>query len=169
MLIYSNYIQRTLSKISEALGVWKKGINCETLEEQASADDKRLLSSLQSWAEGEAPKKRTAAVKCAQESCQTAAHPWWPAGSWAKLDYGTRNGLWTTKKESSNTSEVTKLEFTFKRLRLKNSSLSLFNNLSCYFSFSIPKVKMAFPSRGTPMSLPKGKLTKLHLYVCVQM
>lgn len=69
----------------------------------------------------------------------------------------------------SNTYEVTKLELTFKKLRLKNSSLSLFNTLSCYFSFSIPQDKMAFPARGTPISLPKGKLTELHLYLCVQM
>lgn len=65
MLIYSNYIQRTFSKIFQALGVWERGINCQILEEQASADHKRLASSLQTWAEGEGTKKRTAPAKCA--------------------------------------------------------------------------------------------------------
>lgn len=54
---------------------WNKGIKCETLEEQASSNDKRLPSSLQSCAEGEGTKKRTAPAKRAQQSSQTAAHP----------------------------------------------------------------------------------------------
>lgn len=66
-----------------------KGISCETLDKQVSTDGKRLLSSLQSWAEGEDTEKRTAPAKCAvklSNSCTSLM-------TCAKPGYDMRNGM----------------------------------------------------------------------------
>lgn len=67
-----------------------------------------------------------------------------PSGILCKTCFWHKKTVSEPKNNIINTSEVTKLEFTFKRLKLKSSSLTLFKILHSYFSFSIPQGKMAF-------------------------